>query len=304
MNDSIFYHYREIIPDFSDFQDSLHCAIPVHLRFNRLKIDPERLIRMLGEKDVHLKAMNDRDGLLFEAPGLNSPGKLLEYYNGYIHPQAFTSCLASIILAPEQGAYVLDMCASPGGKTAHLAQLMENRGLIVANELYPTRHLPLAHTISRLGVLNCVLTAYQAQEFPMRQRFDYILADVPCSGEGRIRIIRGEHGNRNYKGTVRPKILELQRKIIRRGYDLLEENGEMLYSTCTYNPDENESAVNFLLENRDAELLPIDTCFPHEQGLTQWRDERYDRRLERTARFYPHQVDSVGFFMARICRRR
>ena len=78
----------------------------------------------------------------------------------------------------------------------------------------------------------------------------------------------------------------------------------MVYATCTYNPEENESVVHFLLENRDAELLPIDVDFHYEPGLTQWRDDIYDKQLELAARFYPHQIDSVGFFMARIGRRR
>ena len=78
----------------------------------------------------------------------------------------------------------------------------------------------------------------------------------------------------------------------------------LVYATCTYNPEENESAVNILLENRNAELMPIDVDFHYEPGLTQWKDKKYDKQLERAARFYPHQIDSVGFFMARIVRRR
>ena len=77
----------------------------------------------------------------------------------------------------------------------------------------------------------------------------------------------------------------------------------MVYATCTYNPDENESVVHFLLENRDAELLPVNLGFHYEPGLTEWRDKTYDKQLKRAARFYPHKVDSVGFFMARIGRR-
>jgi 16S rRNA C967 or C1407 C5-methylase (RsmB/RsmF family) len=181
--------------------------------------------------------------------------------------------------------------------------MMDNCGLVVANELYPTRHIPLADTMARLGVLNSVFTAYPAQEFPLRDRYDYVLADLPCSGEGRIRNPGGRNKNRwKEKISIRPRLLNLQRKILLRGYDLLKENGVMLYATCTYNPEENESAVNFLLQNRDAELLPINVGFPYEQGLTQWRDNKYDKRLERTARFYPHRIDSVGFFMAGISK--
>ena len=86
-------------------------------------------------------------------------------------------------------------------------------------------------------------------------------------------------------------------------YDLLKNNGEMVYATCTYNPDENESVIHYLLENRDAELLPVNFGFHYEPGITMWRDEVYDKQMEQTARFYPHHIDSVGFFMARIGKR-
>jgi NOL1/NOP2/sun family putative RNA methylase len=301
----LFLRYRDIIPDFSPFCESLEQPFPQHLRVNTLKIEPRNLLTMFREKGIRLNPMGDRQGSIFEAAGLRSPGNLMEYFQGYIHPQALTSCLASLVLSPDPDSLVLDLCASPGGKTSHLAQLMNNRGLIVANELYPSRHIPLAHTLSRLGVVNTLFTSYQAQEFPLKQRFHYVLADVPCSGEGRIRVRKERQGESDDRESeFRPRLIEIQKKIIIRGYDLLEAGGEMLYSTCTYNPDENEAVVQFLLENRDASLLPVHRDFPYEPGLTRWKDESYEEQLERAARFYPHRVNSVGFFMARIVRRK
>ena len=297
-----FESYCEIIPEFYDFEESLKTPIPMHLRVNRLKSEPEELVERLKGKGFHLQKAVEKDDCFFWAPAIRSPGNLMEYFLGHIHPQALTSCLVSIVLSPESGSYVLDMCASPGGKTSHLAQLMKNTGLIIANEISPHRHIPLGNTLVRLGVLNTIVTAYQAQEFPLRQRFDYVLADVPCTGEGRFRKTKKSTNYKWDKGKAR--LVGLQKKIIVRGFDLLEDHGELIYTTCTYNPDENESVVDFLLKNREAELLPIDVGFKHEQGLLGWKEERYDRRLQRAARFYPHKIDSVGFFMARIRRRR
>ncbi|MBW1704865.1 MAG: RsmB/NOP family class I SAM-dependent RNA methyltransferase [Deltaproteobacteria bacterium] len=297
----IFERYQEIIPDFSLFQESLHNPFPTHLRVNLIKAEPVLVVDSLEAKGIHLKSATGKNNSLYLAPELNSSGNLLEYFLGHIHPQALTSCLASIALGPEQGAYVLDMCASPGGKTSHLAELMHNTGFIVANELYPKRQIPLGHTLERLGVLNAVITGYQAQEFPMKHRFDYILADVPCSGEGRFRQTKKDF---TYRETgTKAKLSDLQKKIMLRGFDLLKKNGEMLYSTCTYNPEENESVVNLLLDNRDAKLLPIHVGLDYDPGLIKWGNKNYDKQLERTARFYPHRIDSVGFFMARIGRR-
>lgn len=297
---SFFEQYRFIIPDFPRFQESLHTPLPVHLRVNRLRITPERLEQLLAEKGVPVKPALAPYDTLYAAPGLASPGNLLEYYLGYIHPQALTSCLAGIALSPHPGAYLLDMCAAPGGKSAHCAELMDNTGLVIANDLYTTRHTALGHTLSRLGVFNALITGYQAQQFPMHQRFDYVLADVPCSGEGRFRETKTGVGFREHKGRV--KLEEVQRRIILRGFDVLKEGGEMLYSTCTYNPDENESVVNYLLQERPATLGPIHIIAPFEPGIVKWKDQCYDKRLIQAARFYPHRINSVGFFMARIVR--
>jgi 16S rRNA C967 or C1407 C5-methylase (RsmB/RsmF family) len=179
---------------------------------------------------------------------------------------------------------------------------MGNSGLIVANELNPRRHVPLGHTLDRLGVLNALVTAYQAQQFPLKARFDRVLADVPCSAEGRFRQTRRDAPYQVRK--ARTKLPDLQKKILLRGFDLLKPLGELLYATCTYDPEENESIVNFLLNNRDADLLPLDVDQHSEPGITQWKDQSYDPRVRMAARFYPHRIDSVGFFMARICRRR
>ena len=297
----LFQEYSEIIPQFPLFQKGLQNPIPTHLRMNRLLTEPASLICVLKEKGVQLIQSTQRYDTLFLAPGLTSPGNLLEYFLGYIHPQALTSAIASIALAPKENSYLLDMCAAPGGKSAHCAQLMNNTGLIVSNDLYVNRHISLGHTLSRLGVLNAVVTGYQAQEFPLKQRFNYVLADVPCSCEGRFRKTREESIYREDKGKA--KLPDLQKKIILRGFDLLQENGRMLYSTCTYNPEENESVVDLLLKERDAELLPIDVGFDFEPGITQWKDKKYDKQLKNAARFYPHRLDSVGFFMARIGKR-
>lgn len=298
---SIFEPYREIIPDFSSFLESLNQPLPLHVRVNRLKIEPDSLLPLLEEKGIHLvRTPHSHDGL-FYVQGSPSVGNLIEYYLGYLHPQALTSCLVSLVFSVRPASLVLDMCASPGGKTSHLAQLMHNTGVIVANELYPKRQIPLAHTLARLGVLNTIVTTYQAQEFPLRTRFDYVLADVPCSGEGRLRA-KGEvplHGGG--RGTGR--LVRLQKRSILRGFDLLKDHGEMVYATCTYNPDENEAVVDFLLRERDAILLPIEIGFPSEPGLTEWRKENYDGQLRKAARFYPHHTNSVGFFVARIGRR-
>jgi tRNA (cytosine49-C5)-methyltransferase len=297
----LFEEYREFIPDFDSFLESLRRPLPNHLRVNRLKASPVSVVAMFQEKGVSLTPVQIGEDTLYEAPRSLLPGKLLEYFLGYIHPQALTSCVASLVLAPRPNSSVLDLCAAPGGKTSHLAQLMDNTGIIVANELHSRRHAPLSHTLSRLGVLNAVQTAYPAQEFPLRHSFDFIMADVPCSGEGRWRLMRGPEVIE--ESRYRAAIEEAQKRMILRGFDLLKRGGIMVYSTCTYNPAENERVVDCLLNHRDAEILTLDNTPDGEPGIAQWGKEKFDASVQRAGRFYPHRVDSVGFFMARIRKR-
>ena len=296
----LFEAYRDFIPNFDDFKESLSRPIPTHLRINTLKAKPDAVRKQLESKGFEVTSSLPSDPTLILAPQILAPGNLLEYFLGYIHPQALTSCLAAIVLDPRPGSYVLDMCASPGGKTSHMAQLMGNTGLIVANELYPSRHIALGHTLSRLGVSTCVTTSYQAQQFPLRTKFDYVLADVPCSGEGTFRRIDERSV---YRETQDKALLpELQKKILTRGYQVLRKGGTLLYSTCTYNPEENEGVVSHLLESSDAEIIPVELDLPFDSGIDSWKGRKYEPRVRFAARFYPHRIDSVGFFMARIRR--
>ena len=292
--------YSDLIPDFPLFLETLGRPMPTHVRVNRIKSDPGWVTERFADRGIRAeKAVQGEEGLLL-LPGVQNPGKLPEYAWGQIHAQALTSCLASLALRPEKESFVLDLCSAPGGKTAHLAEMMGNSGLVVANELYSGRRIPLGHTLARLGVLNAVITGYQAQEFPLRHGFDRVLADVPCSGEGRFRA-RSESSWYEVKDT-RKLLQKLQMRIILRAFDLLKPGGQMIYSTCTYDPGENESVVQFLIENREAELFPVEVQGA-EPGVRSWKGEVYDRRMERAVRLYPHRIDSVGFFLARIGRR-
>ena len=107
MTDDPFDCYREFIPEFTRFLDSLKRPLPTHLRVNRLKIEPDSLVQMLGKKGIHLKKVDESHETFYLAPELKGPGSLLEYFLGYIHPQALTSCLVPLVLSPKQDSLVL-----------------------------------------------------------------------------------------------------------------------------------------------------------------------------------------------------
>jgi 16S rRNA C967 or C1407 C5-methylase (RsmB/RsmF family) len=238
---------------------------------------------------------------LLLVPDLTHPGRLREALLGYYHPQALTSALVSLIVAPQPGELVCDLCAAPGSKTSHMAQLMHNQGLIVANEPVHDRLAMLEYNLKHLGISNVVTTRYTGQNFPLRCKFMRVLVDAPCSGEGTYRCDMQGRVQPGRRAAGAPDDLpRLQKQLLIRGFDILTPGGSLIYATCTYNPAENEAVVQALLKQRPATLQPITLPVPHSPGLLQWKDETYDVRMQHCWRLYPHQTDSVGFFVASI----
>ncbi|UCG13332.1 MAG: RsmB/NOP family class I SAM-dependent RNA methyltransferase [Deltaproteobacteria bacterium] len=294
-----FASYRSIILDFADFCEKLRHPLPVHLRINTLKALVTETCLRLTRLGIQWILEDPIDIVLRVRNGVR-PGHLREYSLGHLHSQAFSSVLAGLILDPKPASLVLDLCAAPGSKTTLLAQLMRNNGVIVANEKNPTRLIPLRTNLKRLGVTNTISVCYPGQHFPKLLAFDRVLVDVPCSGEGTLRT--GPDGTLRWSGQSGSRLPSLQRELLLRAFDLLAPNGILVYSTCTYNPDENESVVQCLLDNRPASIEPISLDIPHAPGLERWQEITYDPSIRLCWRIYPHQLDTVGFFLARVGR--
>jgi NOL1/NOP2/sun family putative RNA methylase len=293
-----FATYAEIIPDFAAFCATLHSTAPCCIRVNTLRIEPPRVQELLAQYGYQAVCSPFATELLL-VEGLTRPGTLLEALLGYYYPQALTSALAALLLAPQPGECVLDLCAAPGSKTSYMAQLMRDQGLIVANDRHEKRLAMLEFNLKHLGISNVVTTAYAGQNFPLRQKFARVLVDAPCSGEGNYRW--DAQGRLLHYRRSQGNLPRLQTQLLLRGFDLLAPGGTLLYTTCTYNPAENEAVVQALLEQRPASLhtmaLPQ---IPHTPGLQYWGNQVYDARMEACWRIYPHQLNSVGFFLACI----
>ena len=298
--ETVFAPYAAFIPDFSAFCTALQTPRTCCLRVNTLRTTPEALQALLVSQGYDVTPSPIADELLL-VTNLAHPGRLREALMGYYHPQAFTSALASLILAPQPGELVCDLCAAPGSKTSHMAQLMHNQGVIVANEPAHARLSMLEYNLKHLGISNVVTTHYAGQNFPRRYKFARLLVDAPCSGEGTYRWDtqgRVRHARRAL-GTL-DDLPRLQKQLLVRGFDVLAPGGSLIYATCTYNPAENEAVVQALLEQRPATLQPITLRVPHSPGLQQWKEQTYDVRMQHCWRLYPHQTGSVGFFVASI----
>jgi NOL1/NOP2/sun family putative RNA methylase len=301
--------YAEIIPDYDDFKEALKREHPSHLRVNLLKTTPDSLIPRLRKWGGRLTPLPIKGAYSFT--GLERPGATLEYFLGHYHLQGLSSMLPPLLLDLAPGQKIIDLCASPGSKTTQIAALTGNRALIVANELKRRRLGILKYHIERLGVLSTLITNYQAQNFPMRLpdgrplRFDRVLLDAPCTGEGRHREVMRDQEMELMQPWSPGSSLRMsgyQKQMILRGFDLLSEGGILVYSTCTYSPIENEAVIQHLLDNREtasieeAGIEGIKTA----PGITCWEGREFSADMKKTIRIYPHYLDSWGFFIAKI----
>ena len=287
--------YRAIIPDWEAFVAACRRPLPTVVRVNPLRADPERLAERLRSRGIGIQRFPWHD-LLFTVD--RPAGAMIEHWLGHFYIQESVQALPAIALDPQPGERVLDLCAAPGGKTTQLAAQMANRGTLVANEPSGKRQMSLLANINRLGILNTLITGYRGESFPMHSSYDRILLDAPCSGEGTLRKEPSLAGGAA-RGAVQ-RLSRLQRRLIVRAYDLLRPGGTLVYSTCTFAPEENESVVAHLLNERDARLTSSDLPVSGHPALDRWETARYPEAMRRARRFYPHDLDSGGGFLARI----
>jgi NOL1/NOP2/sun family putative RNA methylase len=213
--------------------------------------------------------------------------------------------LPILALNPLPHEKLLDMCSSPGSKTTQAASKMNNTGLIIANDLKVGRIQILSSNIERCGVSNVIMTKKDGTSLCRRFKekgikFDKILVDAPCSGEGTIRSTPKTFLMWNLN-TVK-SLSRLQKALVSSALSVLNVGGEMIYSTCTHSPEEDEEIVDFILEKFKGKIkietikLPL-TCRP---GLTEWDGKKYNSNVEKSCRVYPQDNNTEGFFLAKF----
>lgn len=204
-----------------------------------------------------------------------------------------------IALDPKPGELILDMAAAPGMKTVLMARLMQNRGIIVACEVNPRRMLRLKNNIKKFGCTICTTVMCDATRLKWHEKFDKVLIDAPCSGEGMVSKQKKAFGIWSEKRIMR--LQKMQKKLIRRGFELLKEGGILVYSTCTFAPEENEGVVAWLLENNEnarAEEIHI-PWLKHSSGISAWKGKSFSEH-EKFIRIWPQQNNTNGMFIAKI----
>lgn len=266
------------------------------VRVNTLKLTRDELLERLREEypDAAPSPLSPH-GILF--PGGHAAGTRW-FREGYFTVQDESSMLVAPALAVQPGMRVLDACAAPGGKTTHLAELMQNRGEIVASDVHPHKRELIAENADRLGISIITPITSDALELPDRGlgAFDRILLDAPCSGFGVIRRKPDLKWNKTPADVE--AIADLQYRLLERVAGMLAPGGLLVYSTCTIEPEENQSVVRrFVAEHPE---FALDETLA--QDLPTAARERLDGRAG-YVQVLPHHFDSDGFFIARLKRK-
>ena len=292
--------YRSIVEDWDDFWAANHAPEPVTLRVRTGLIDPLELADRLSGRGFRLRSIGGLDGYSQVVGGHGSVAQTPEHWLGLFHIQQAVMGLPSLALSPKPGETVLDLCAAPGGKTAHLSELMAEEGPLVAVELKEKRIRGLLGNLYRLGYSNVIVIAADGRRLPSGPLFDRVLVDAPCSGEGNYRRQGGNFASKS-RGFTR-YVGGLQEALLRRAIRLTRPGGMIVYSTCTYAPEENEEVLDRVLRDSPVTMEPIDLPIPHASGVVEWSGRRLDPDVALAWRVYPHHIDSGGLFMARLRR--
>jgi len=275
---------------------------PLVIRVNPLKVSRDNLLTYLKKDQVpEAKACPySPQGIILKG----FRGKVTElkpYHFGWISVQDSASQLVTILLNPKPGEVVLDACAGVGGKTTHMVELMENKGVVWAFDLYPWRLEKLKENFQRLGlkppkvVQGDVVEELKKHGSP---KFDRILIDAPCTGTGVIR----KHPDIKWarKEEDFTNIPEKQLRLLKGLAPYLKKGGILVYATCSLEPEENEEVLKRFLEEHpefEVEKLP--------KILTKLKLDKVKELLEgeEFLRTYPHKHDMDGFFVARLRKR-
>jgi NOL1/NOP2/sun family putative RNA methylase len=284
--------YKGIIEDWQEFREEIQKPARTAIRRNRIKASEDFSQRLEHEFGRVEQSDWNTDVYRLET---DKPGKSTLYWRGDFYVQEESATLPVKVLSPENGDRVLDMCAAPGGKTTQIVSELENSGVVYANEKSGNRMRSLHANVNRTGSA-CVKTFNKdGRNFPDRE-LDKILVDAPCSGEGNNCRRSGESSGED----EREHLARLQFQLMERASELVKDGGTVVYSTCTFAPEENEEVALRVQEETELDLLEIQTDAPHRRGVASFRDKTYSKDAEKTVRVYPHHMQSGGMYVAKF----
>ncbi|MEM1619902.1 MAG: RsmB/NOP family class I SAM-dependent RNA methyltransferase [Fervidicoccaceae archaeon] len=290
--------------EVAEFLESVERGIPKTIRCNTLAIDDcAELKERLERRGVTLEKIRWLPHGYRVLSGVDVIGRLEEHIYGLYYIQGPGSMAASYVLDPRRNSLVADLAAAPGGKTTHLAQLMENTGAILSVDKSRARIRALISNVQRMRATNVVVLLENMLKLRgLDGLFDKVLLDAPCSGEGLLPVKE----ERRYVRTLLDlaKMSSLQVRMLEKAVELARDGGHVLYATCSIGIEENELVIHHVLERReDLEVLDSRLNGVGEAGVTEYGRARLRDELRRCSRLYPHIHSTEGFFLCLLRKR-
>lgn len=283
--------------EYEVFEKSYELPKFQSLRLNPLKVEKERFLK---EAPFTLERVPwCENGYYYEAA--DTPGKHPYHEAGVYYIQEPSAMAPVEYLEVQPGERVLDLCAAPGGKSTQIATALQGKGMLICNEIHPARAKILSENMERLGICNAVVL----NETPARlaamfdSYFDKILVDAPCSGEGMFR--KNEDACGEWSLSNVELCGERQDEILDCAASMLKPGGKIVYSTCTFAPNENEGSVyRFLKRHPEFDTVNAKMYDGMTAGRLEWYadDNIYKEALARTVRLWPHQLKGEGHYLA------
>ncbi|MGA8943335.1 MAG: RsmB/NOP family class I SAM-dependent RNA methyltransferase [Thermoactinomyces sp.] len=280
--------------EYPAFLNTYQLAPIRSLRVNTLKIDPARLKEMVP---FRLEPVPWCKEAFYYDHEQDRPGKHVYHAAGLYYIQDASAMAPAEALAAKPGEKILDLCAAPGGKTTQLAAQMRGEGILVANEIDSKRINALVENLERCGVTNTVVLNENPLHLTKRfaHFFDGILIDAPCSGEGMFR--KDPEVSRRWSLRAVEKCSLLQLDILEAAAPMLRPGGRLVYSTCTFNPVENEGVIAaFLEQHPEFQVKPVAQAAYYKPGHPEWAGQK-DTALRDAVRLWPHHLKGEGHFV-------
>ncbi len=260
----------------------------ITVRINKVKIQPAEFISLLEKEGLEYSPSPFLDYFV-QLRATGGMTQLEMFRKGYFSIQDESAGLVGKLLDPQPYERVIDLCSAPGGKSMHLAELMNNTGEVISVEKYPTRSELIKSAAERLALKNIKIVTHDATTYTTAIA-DRVLVDVPCSGLGVLRKKPDIKLKRDVMDI--PKLTEIQYRLLEQAGSLTKPGGILVYSTCTIEPEENEAVVQRFLEQHKNFALDDPSSFVNKTFITP----------RKTIESYPHIHNIDGSFAARLKR--
>lgn len=266
------------------------------IRINTIKISVEEFLKITS---FLLKPIPwAKEGFYYINDEIQDrPGKHPHYHCGLYYIQEPSAMIPVEVLNPKPGDKVLDISAAPGGKSTQIGARLKGEGILVANDISPKRTKALVKNIEIFGIKNSIVTNEEPKKLALKfeEYFDKILVDAPCSGEGMFR--RDPKATKSWSEFSVDECRNMQREILQWIPKLLKSGGSLVYSTCTFSPEENEGTIDwFLKEFPEFEIQPIEGIEGIDSGKPEWIGANSE--ISKAGRAWPHKINGEGHFVA------